>query len=438
MITLGIDIGTTNISASVSDTEKKKTLKAFTVPNDSTCNSSRPWEHIQNPAVILEACNKLLAEITESFPQIKAIGITGQMHGILYTDACGRAVSPLYTWRDKRCDLPYASNLSWADYLSAETDYPAASGLGLATHVWNVRNSNCPENACKITTIGGYLAMQLCGRRTPLMHCSEAASLSFFSAEKGHFDEAALEKLGIDPSILPEVTAQNCIAGRWNGIPVSVSIGDNQASFLGSMEQAPANSVLLNLGTGGQISICSEAFFPFAEDVECRPYIDGKYLLVGSSLCGGKAYAILERFLEECCQLSGNPVNGSLFPFMNALCDCDYRDYPDFKPFFSGKRFHPEVSAQITGLTERNFTPKGIVNGLVHGMIEELYEYYRHIRSLLPGQADCVVCSGNAIGRNQNLLSVISETFGISSRMSCVEEEAAYGAAIFAAKCIEL
>ena len=34
---------------------------------------------------------------------ITSIGITGQMHGILYVDESGRGLSPLYTWQDRIC-----------------------------------------------------------------------------------------------------------------------------------------------------------------------------------------------------------------------------------------------------------------------------------------------------------------------------------------------
>ena len=40
------------------------------------------------------------------YPDIERIGVTGQMHGILYLDGEGNAVSPLYTWQDARGDAP--------------------------------------------------------------------------------------------------------------------------------------------------------------------------------------------------------------------------------------------------------------------------------------------------------------------------------------------
>ena len=94
-----------------------------------------------------------------------------------------------------------------------------------------------------------------------------------------------------------DITADYCIAGEYKGIPVSVAIGDNQASFLGSVSNMN-ESFLINVGTGSQISIVSD--YPItAEGIECRPYVDGKYLIVGAALCGGRAYSLLKDFYKQ-------------------------------------------------------------------------------------------------------------------------------------------
>ena len=100
MWTIGIDIGTTTISAVVMSTETKKAERAYTITNDSFFETENAWERVQNPQLILEKSVKLLDEILESYPQTDVIGLTGQMHGIVYLDKDGRHVSPLYTWQD--------------------------------------------------------------------------------------------------------------------------------------------------------------------------------------------------------------------------------------------------------------------------------------------------------------------------------------------------
>ena len=59
--------------------------------------------------------------------------------------------------------------------------------------------------------------------------------------------------LGIDIPYIPTVTDDYTIVGFADTVPVSVAIGDNQASFLGSVRDID-NSVLVNIGTGSQIS----------------------------------------------------------------------------------------------------------------------------------------------------------------------------------------
>lgn len=58
------------------------------------------------------------------------------------------------------------------------------------------------------------------------------------------------------------------------------------------------NSILVNMGTDGQVSVYSENYFA-AEGVEPRPFIKDSYILCGSSLCGGRAYALLADFFKQ-------------------------------------------------------------------------------------------------------------------------------------------
>lgn len=61
-------------------------------------------------------------------------------------------------------------------------------------------------------------------------------------------------------------------------------MGDNQASFLGSVRQA-RQTLLVNVGTGAQISLYAERPFQ-APGAESRPFLGSSWLLVGSTLCG--------------------------------------------------------------------------------------------------------------------------------------------------------
>ena len=134
MKTIGIDIGTTTISAVVMETEGRKLLASRTIPNGSFIQTDREWERIQDVSLLMNKAKELLDSFLEEFPDTKAIGLTGQMHGMLYTDAAGRCVSPLYTWEDG------SGHGLWAGDLPLSCEKRAGSG-GERLSVYDIRLS---------------------------------------------------------------------------------------------------------------------------------------------------------------------------------------------------------------------------------------------------------------------------------------------------------
>ncbi len=443
MKALGLDIGTTTISAVVVGMEEREILKAYTIPNGSFIETDLPWEKIQDPDKIMQKALGLLEEILQEHQDIGVIGLTGQMHGIVYLDENGKHISPLYIWQDGRGNIPVEKILSEdpvpedalseagrsiCGILEEEYGVKAHTGYGLVTHLYNCRNNLVPEGAAKVCTIMDYLGMRLTGRRTPLMHSSNAASLGLYDAKKNGFRADILQKAGADADILPEVTDDFISVGSYKGIPVSAAIGDNQASFLGSVENA-ADSVLVNMGTGGQISILSDTYFT-AKGIEARPFVKGHYLLAGSSLCGGRAYALLEHFFRSYAEAAG--ITGvDHYSVMGKILD-EKNDGEKLKvnTTFSGTREKPEKRGSIKNIGTENFTPKALIGGVLEGMAEELYKMYRKIEKGLAGPKTRMVASGNGIRKNRHLQEVMSEKFGMSLELAKREEEAAYGAAV--------
>lgn len=443
MKALGLDIGTTTISAVVVGMEEREILKAYTIPNGSFIETDLPWEKIQDPDKIMQKALGLLEEILQEHQDIGVIGLTGQMHGIVYLDETGKHISPLYTWQDGRGNIPVEKILSEdpvpedalseagrsiCGILEEEYGVKAHTGYGLVTHLYNCRNNLVPEGAAKVCTIMDYLGMRLTGRRTPLMHSSNAASLGLYDAKKNGFRADILQKAGADADILPEVTDDFISVGSYKGIPVSAAIGDNQASFLGSVENA-ADSVLVNMGTGGQISVLSDTYFT-AKGIEARPFVKGHYLLAGSSLCGGRAYALLEHFFRSYAEAAG--ITGvDHYSVMGKILD-EKNDGEKLKvnTTFSGTREKPEKRGSIKNIGTENFTPKALIGGVLEGMAEELYKMYRKIEKGLAGPKTRMVASGNGIRKNRHLQEVMSEKFGMGLELAKREEEAAYGAAV--------
>ena len=424
---IGLDIGTTSISAVAVESSTGALLRAVTVPNDSTLPSPDGVSRLQDPARIAKTALCLKEALAAEFSPVAAIGVTGQMHGILYLDRAGRAVSPLYTWQDGRGNLPYGKS-TYAAHLSTRSCYPLASGFGLVTHFINREQGLVPSEAVTFCTIQDYIALLLARRKTPLLHASDAASFGCFDLEAHTFDRFAMEKLGFDNAFLPAVTAETAIIGQDGSIPVAAAIGDNQASVLGSLRENA--DILVNIGTGSQVSAVVSAPVPFPAGA-VRPYVDGKFLLAGSPLCGGRAYALLHRFFARCAELFGGDGR-DIYTVMNDMAAEQPEDHSlTVDTRFCGTRNDPALRGALSEISEDNFTPEQLTRGVLWGMTAELRGLYGEMPLLSP--ATGLVGSGNAVRKNPVLRRYLEEQFNLPLKLPVHREEAAFGAAVFAA-----
>ncbi len=434
MKAIGIDIGTTTISGVVFDSGLNCVIKAANVLSPGFELSDNPWEKIQSPEKILKIATALLDSLLDEYPDTAAIGLTGQMHGIVYTDKEGNAVSPLFTWQDQRGVVKNNGDLSVVEELTS-SGVSAFSGYGLITHIYNIKNGLVPKNAHKLCTVPDLLGMALTGRICPLIHRQMAASLGLYDASNFCFYENILTAAGVDLSILPDVTGNIDTLGTYRGIPVTVALGDNQAAFYGSVG-ACENTALVNMGTGGQISILSKSYFT-APGIEARPFLGDSYLLSGSCLCGGRAYAIFEKFIRKVL-ISSDQDDKACYELLGVLAQEGKKltSIPDVKTTFSGTRINPDEKGCINNLTEENFTPAALCYGVLTGMARELFDFYELILEGTGIKAEKLVASGNGMRRNPILCDIFSEMFSAPLKLSEFEEEAAVGAAKSAADSI--
>ena len=534
MITIGIDIGTTTISGAVleisgaahpaagpaSGFEVNSTagctshpaaapaarlLHAENIPNDSFLPPDVPGARVQDAERILSLAKELLdrlldfccrnghSEISASTgidggtgETPAAIGLTGQMHGIVYTDCAGRPLSPLYTWQDQRGETV-------REQILGKTGISVPGGYGFATHYYNMIHGLVPKGAVSLCTIMDLFGMHLTGNSRPLMHSSNAASLGFFHPGRNHYLKESMESLfgkaevsatggSGASSFIPDFSEEireighyhrnpdisscrdsqvsvschgipvtnNCddikITSSCRSIPVTCAIGDNQAGVLASVGTAPGTP-LVNFGTGGQVSLLTTRYSELP-GIETRPFLPGLYLMAGSSLCGGRAYAILERFFRSYAAAAGAPEKPQYaaaagapekpqYELMNALAEKALQEETSLSvsPLFCGTREDPSVRGSVTGISENNFTPGALILGTLRGMADELYGYYSKMTSSQPDRIkpDRVVGSGNGLRKNPVLQKLVAERFGAPLELSPFEEEAACGAAISAA-----
>ena len=426
-LAVGIDIGTTTISAVVYDIDNKEQLEAYTVPHHSYVRCDIYSE--QSPSVIIDKAERLLSHILQCYTNVISIGISGQMHGIVYIDENGNAVSNLFNWQDKRADQPTQSGQTTCELIRDITGEHIATGYGIATHYYNVMMETVPDKACGFCSIMDLFGMKICGLKKAITHTSVAASFGLFDLKKGVFLSDKIAKLGIDISFLPSVTDKSQALGTYKGIPVALALGDNQASFLGSVSNHQ-NSVLVNIGTGSQISAVSE-YRSSTSDIEIRPFIEGKYIVCGSTLCGGYAYSMLEAFFRDYMVLSGMQ-KVSQYKTINQIAYDAYAKGEkglDVDVSFLGKRSAPTKRGSITNIDRENFTPAALVIGVLRGMCNELYELYEEFAE----KKSSIVASGGGVRNNDVLKKLIADRFGATVSVNTVKEEAATGAALFSA-----
>ena len=246
--------------------------------------------------------------------------------------------------------------------------------------------------------------MQLCDLKTPIIHQTNYASL-------GNGAENCNAKIVDD----------YYIAGNYKGIPVSVAIGDNQASVFSTLVNE--NDLLINVGTGSQVSVIVDKPIK-SEDFETRPYFDGKYLLVGAALCGGRAYSILKTFFSK---IMDGATDEEIYSRMAKMAEGEELSLKvDCR--FEGTRKDKSITGSITGITESNFTPAQLTLGFLDGIISELYNIYEKMNCKKTG----IVGSGNGIRKNSLLIKQAEKTFNAKMQIPFHNEEACYGCALFA------
>jgi len=429
-LAVGIDIGTTTISACVLDVDAKRQVEVYNIPNDFAAPTAEPGFAQQDADGIVAKAMDLLDHILASHTGVTSIGLTGQMHGIVYLDADGHAVSPLTTWQDKRGDRVYADGETYCSHMTALTGERIATGYGFATCYYDSCNGLVPTDAVSFCSIMDYIGMRLTERTTPLLHSSVAASLGFFDVRTCAFKEDKLALLSLGTLVIPSVTDDYAVLGCYRDIPVSVAIGDNQASFLGSVKVLD-DSILVNIGTGSQISMVGEGD-PDAmpEGLELRPLVKGKSLICGSALGGGAAYALLERFFRSYTAAAGLQ-DVSQYEIMNRISEEAYvsgAPVPTVHTTFFGTRNSPAQKGGILDLDGSSFHPASLTLGVIRGICGELYDFFTD--ACVSGK-HTVVASGGAVRKIKVLKYVIRDTFEMPVYFNTSKEEASVGAALF-------
>jgi sedoheptulokinase len=442
---LGIDIGTSKVAAVIMSINRGVVASLSQGHGaDLPQSADRAGWSEQNPEKLLAVAWELVGQFPLDLRrQIRGVGLTGQMHGVVLCDARGGVVSPLVTWRDQRC----ADSGGFLAGLESLTGHSLRSGYGCATLAWMIRRHALPQGAAFSATIQDLAVARLAGIERPVTDPTDAASWGLFDLAHSFWDLPATEQVGITGNLLPGLRESATIAGFLRpdmaerlglpvGVPVAVALGDNQASMLATLEDA-SRDVALTLGTGGQLSLvmsAEEALEAARESggrCEARPWLDGEMALVAASLCGGSAWAWLEESVERWLRDLGLdcPSKDVLYFRINQL-GIESEHEIQTHPHFLGERHNPDLRGSLEGLDRGNFSLGALARGLARGIMRNLRE---SIPSRVLRTRDRLVGSGNALRRSSLLRLMAEEEFGLPLVLREEREEAALGAAMAAA-----
>lgn len=265
---LGIDIGSSSIKAAIIDATSGKCIASVQSPeSELDIKAQKPGWAEQNPEIWWEhaiiVINRAIRNSEISAANIKAIGITYQMHGLVCIDKAFNVLRDAIIWCDSRAvDIGHKAfdALGHEKCLSHLLNSP---GNFTASKIrWVIENE--PEIADKIFKImlpGDFIALKLTGEiKTTISGLSEGIMWDHKNKEIAGF---LLDHYQIDPEILPDITPSFGQQGKVTskaahetgliaGTPVSYRAGD-QPNNAFSVKVINPGEIAATAGTSGVV-----------------------------------------------------------------------------------------------------------------------------------------------------------------------------------------
>jgi xylulokinase len=269
---LGIDVSTTGSKALLVD-EQGAVAASATTPH--TLSTPRSLWSEQDPGewwtATARSVREALAAARAAAHDVAAVGLTGQMHGLVLLDGDGRVLRPAILWNDQRtgaeCD-EIRSRMGGKAALVRETGNDALTGFTAPKILW-VRNHE-PEvyaRARRVLLPKDYVRLRLTGEAA--MDKADGSGTLLFALSDRSWSQGVLERLAIPPQWLPptyegpEITGHvTAEAARQTGLapgtPVVAGGGDQAAGAVGTGAVRPG-VVSLTLGTSGVVFATTES-----------------------------------------------------------------------------------------------------------------------------------------------------------------------------------
>ncbi len=439
-VVVGIDVSTTATKAIVVDPGG---AVLGTAASEYGFEQPRPLWSEQDPALwwtaAQEAIPRALAAAGVTGADVDAVGLTGQMHGLVLLDAADRVIRPAILWNDQRtgaeCDgIRSALGL---EQLVAITGNDALTGFTAPKLAWvRTHEPDAFARTAHVLLPKDYLRLRLTG-----VHAMDKAdgsgTLLFDLAARG-WSPRMLATVGADPAWMPptfegpEVTgavtpAAASATGLREGTPVIAGGGDQAANAVGVGAVLPGR-VALSLGTSGVVFATTDRpIFEAAGRVHAFCHaVPGRWHLMSVML---SAAGSLRWFRDTVAPGASYPdlvePAGEVPPGAGGLL---------FLPYLTGERCpypDPEARGAFVGLTlshDRRHLTRAVLEGVAFGLRDGL-DLMLGAGMQVPSE---ILASGGGLASSV-WRQVLADVLGAAIVTPATTEGAAFGAALLAA-----
>lgn len=445
-ILIGLDVGTSGTKAIAIDASGKLLASALV---EYPLHSPKPNWAEQNPSdwksASLDALKKLASEIDTA--AVKAIGLTGQMHGSVFLDKDNNVLRPALLWCDQRtvAQCEYITNTIGEKELIEMVSNPALTGFTAPKILWlRDEEPQLFDKLKKVLLPKDYIRWVLTGDFAT--DVADASGTLLFDVKNRCWHNELIGKLGLDTDLVPtayegtEVTGvlHQSIAeetGLPAGIPVVAGGGDQAANGVGC-GIVRKGVVSASLGTSGVV-------FAHADTVETDPEgrlhtfchsVPGKWHNMGVVLSAGGS---LRWFRDALCEDLIDLAKESGRDVYELITEAATKAPSGsegliFLPYLSGERTphkDPYAKGAFVGLSLRH-TREYMARAVLEGVAFAMNDSVELIRGMgVP--VDEVRCSGGG-ARSTFWRQIHADICNAPMLRINVDEGPAYGAAILA------
>ena len=410
-VLVGLDVGTTGVKGVAISPDGTVLAKA---EEEYPLSTPQPGWAEQDPGDWWRATERALAAL----PPAAAIGLSGQMHGLVALDGRNDVLRPAILWNDQRTAVECAEieERVGLERLIGLTGNRALPGFTAPKLLWLRRHE--PEIYDRVEHVllpKDYVRLRLTGDRAT--DAADASGTLLFDVARRRWSDEVLGALELPRAWLPD-------AHESPDVPGAPGAGDQAAGALGVGIDRPG-PVSVVLGTSGVVFAALPAF---AADSEARVHafchaVPGAWHAMGVMLSAAGSL----RWLRD------TVLGGSY----DALLQ-EAERWPAgtegllFQPYLVGERTpHPDPNARgaFVGLSLRH-DAGALTRALLEGVAYGLRDSLELLRELGVDATVGRVSGGGA--RSALWLRIVSSVLGIPLERTAVEEGAAYGAALLA------